>query len=174
MDIFGEFEADRGGDISKRRIEGEAFQGVIPLFEPIDAEHVSSVPVGEGERRQPPVEAQIDDCLRMEFLDEPDGERLMSFPGAFDRFDKMKSAVSARVEPFAKRQRNCNRGQFPSKRKEQFTPFFLFWQSRVHSRFLGSKKITTEGLGRKTKEKTEKIIGSRERGIRGCFFAESE
>jgi len=51
VDVFGVVEADGVGDVGKGSVEGEAFFGIAALFEPVDAEDVAFVFVGEGNSR---------------------------------------------------------------------------------------------------------------------------
>lgn len=125
VDIFPVVHPDRRRDIAECGIEGEALCGVVALLEPIDAEDVAPVLIGECEGREAPVEADVDDCLGVHVLHEPNSESLVPFPGTLDRIDKMQRTVNTGVmlPGYGKRKAdwNCGCGQFPSKRKENYS-----------------------------------------------------
>jgi len=99
VDVFCIIEADRIRDAAKGAIESKALRRVVSLFKPVDPEDVTSVAIGKGNRGEAPIKPDVDDRLRLEFLNEPEGKSLIAFPGALNAFYEGKRGILARMRP---------------------------------------------------------------------------
>ena len=91
MDVPGILQANRGQNIVVSNLHGDSLLGKIMIADPVDAKCVAAVAVGERNRRESFVKAEIDSDLGFDLFHNPDSKQLMSLPGTVERLDESNS-----------------------------------------------------------------------------------